>query len=69
MTASPEASPGRSEKSPKGSHRDEPAAPDSIGPGMDDSDPDDEVVDEAGEESFPASDSPSSWAGPPSESR
>jgi hypothetical protein len=36
---------------------------------MDDSDPDDEVVDEAGEESFPASDSPSSWAGPPSESR
>jgi len=30
-------------------------------------DPDDEVIDEAGEESFPASDSPSSWAGPPSE--
>jgi len=32
-------------------------------------DPDDEVIDEAGEESFPASDSPSTWAGPPSESR
>jgi hypothetical protein len=31
-------------------------------------DPDDEAIDEVGEESFPASDSPSSWSGPPSES-
>jgi hypothetical protein len=29
------------------------------------SDPDDELIDETGEESFPASDSPSSWSGPP----
>ena len=28
-------------------------------------DPDDEAIDEAVEESFPASDSPSSWSGPP----
>jgi hypothetical protein len=28
------------------------------------SDPDDEAIDEIGEESFPASDSPSSWSGP-----
>jgi hypothetical protein len=32
-------------------------------------DPDEAIIDEASEESFPASDSPSSWAGPPSESR
>jgi hypothetical protein len=31
-------------------------------------DPDDDAIDEIGEESFPASDSPSSWSGPPSES-
>jgi hypothetical protein len=31
-------------------------------------DPDDAAIDEVGEESFPASDSPSSWSGPPSES-
>jgi hypothetical protein len=29
-------------------------------------DPDDEAIDEIGEESFPASDSPSTWSGPPS---
>jgi len=32
-------------------------------------DPDDEAIDEVGEESFPASDSPSSWSGPPTDSR
>ncbi len=32
-------------------------------------DPDDDAIDEVEEESFPASDSPSSWAGPPSEPR
>jgi hypothetical protein len=32
-------------------------------------DPDDDAIDEVGEESFPASDSPSSWSGPPSPSR
>jgi hypothetical protein len=31
-------------------------------------DPDEELIDEIGEESFPASDSPSSWSGPPSAS-
>lgn len=31
-------------------------------------DPDDEVLDEIGEESFPASDSPSFWSGPPTSS-
>ena len=31
-------------------------------------DPEDEAIDEAVEESFPASDSPSSWSGPPSDS-
>jgi hypothetical protein len=31
-------------------------------------DPDDTAIDEVEEESFPASDSPSSWAGPPSRS-
>ena len=31
-------------------------------------DPDDEAIDEVGEESFPASDSPSSWSGPPTHS-
>ncbi|HXQ44292.1 MAG TPA: hypothetical protein VN816_06610 [Acidimicrobiales bacterium] len=30
-------------------------------------DPDDEAIDEVGEESFPASDSPSSWSGPPTD--
>jgi hypothetical protein len=30
-------------------------------------DPDDEAIDEVGEESFPASDSPSSWSGPPAD--
>jgi hypothetical protein len=29
-----------------------------------DADPEDEAIDEIGEESFPASDSPSSWSGP-----
>jgi hypothetical protein len=29
----------------------------------------DEAIDEADEESFPASDSPSSWSGPPTETR
>ena len=28
-------------------------------------DPDDELIDEVGQESFPASDAPSSWSGPP----
>lgn len=32
-------------------------------------DPDDEAIDEADEESFPASDSPSSWSGPSTPSR
>jgi hypothetical protein len=32
-------------------------------------DPDDEAIDEAVEESFPASDSPSSWSGPANGSR
>jgi len=32
-------------------------------------DPDDEAIDEADEESFPASDSPSSWSGPPADPR
>jgi hypothetical protein len=31
-------------------------------------DPDDELIDEIGLESFPASDSPSSWSGPPNDS-
>ncbi|MGH9019083.1 MAG: hypothetical protein ACRDY1_15130 [Acidimicrobiales bacterium] len=30
------------------------------------SDPDEALIDEVEEESFPASDSPSSWSGPPS---
>jgi hypothetical protein len=37
-------------------------------PGDDDAaapDAEDELIDEAGQESFPASDSPSSWSGPP----
>ena len=46
---------------PGGSDR----SPDADGP----ADPDDELIDEASEESFRASDSPSSWAGPPSETR
>jgi hypothetical protein len=29
------------------------------------SDSDDDAIDEIGEESFPASDSPSTWSGPP----
>jgi hypothetical protein len=33
------------------------------------SDPEEEMIDEASEESFPASDSPSSWSGPPTETR
>jgi hypothetical protein len=42
---------------------DPPSAP---GEGASDSsDPDDAAIDEIGEESFPASDSPSSWSGPP----
>jgi hypothetical protein len=32
-------------------------------------DPDDAAIDEIGEESFPASDSPSTWSGPPTDSR
>jgi hypothetical protein len=40
-------------------------------PGEDEAapDPDDALIDEIGVESFPASDSPSSWSGPPTESR
>jgi hypothetical protein len=36
-------------------------------PGEDEAtpDPDDALIDEVGVESFPASDSPSSWSGPP----
>jgi len=45
-------------------------APSGPGAGRDsDTDPDDEAIDEVGQESFPASDSPSSWSGPPTESR
>lgn len=33
------------------------------------SDPGEEMIDEASEESFPASDSPSTWSGPPTEYR
>jgi hypothetical protein len=37
-------------------------------PDPDDDGDDDEAIDEADEESFPASDSPSSWSGPPGSS-
>ena len=54
MTETSDIGPGGSERSP-----------DADGT----ADPDEDLIDEASEESFPASDSPSSWAGPPSETR
>jgi hypothetical protein len=60
VTESPANSHDRSERSPaRPGDRDTSMSPD----------PDDEAIDEIGEESFPASDSPSSWSGPPTEPR
>jgi len=62
---SPDTRRGRSEGSGDGRGNGDSASPDETAGRVD---PDDELIDEVVEESFPASDSPSSWAGPPSES-
>ena len=50
----------------QGMSPDESDPPSAPGEGASDSsDPDDAAIDEIGEESFPASDSPSTWSGPP----
>jgi len=59
VTESPQYPRRASDRSPS-----RPADGDTVRP-----DPDDDAIDEVGEESFPASDSPSSWSGPPSSSR
>jgi hypothetical protein len=60
VTQSPDTSGQESDRSPSPPGDDQ----DSVS-----ADPDDALIDEIGEESFPASDSPSLWSGPPTESR
>jgi hypothetical protein len=59
VTKSPKDPPVESARSSRPGDEDNPASPD----------PDDDLIDEIGVESFPASDSPSSWSGPPTAHR